>query len=63
MPFKSQAQKAKFAELAKQGKIKQSTFDEWVSATGNSKLPERIAAKSITELRREYKRKHKGKRV
>jgi hypothetical protein len=42
-PFKSQAQRAKFAELVKQGKMEQSTFDEWQKATGEAKLPERIA--------------------
>lgn len=42
MPFKSQAQRAKLAELVKQGKMSQSTFDEWQSATGEQKLPERI---------------------
>jgi hypothetical protein len=41
MPFKSNAQRRKFAELVKQGKMKQSTFDEWNHETP-SKLPERL---------------------
>ena len=46
MPFKSNAQRAKFAELVKGGKMKQSVFDEWNKATGTTKLPERITPKS-----------------
>lgn len=44
MPFKSQAQRAKFAEMVSQGKIAQSTFDEWNSDTPN-KIPHRVGAK------------------
>lgn len=40
MGFKSQAQRAKFAELVKNGKMKQSTFDEW-HANSAVHLPER----------------------
>lgn len=43
--FKSQAQKAKFAELVKKGKLPQSVFDEFSEATGNKKLPERVKPK------------------
>jgi hypothetical protein len=46
MPFKSNAQRAKFAELVKSGKMSQSTFDEWNKATGDAKLPERIEKKT-----------------
>lgn len=44
MPFKSKAQRAKFGDLVKQGKMPQSTFDEWNEAT-KDKLPERIGIK------------------
>lgn len=44
MPFKSEAQRRKFGELVGQGKMKQSTFDEFNKATGNTKLPERLSA-------------------
>lgn len=44
-PFKSNAQRAKFAELVKQGKMEQTTFDEWQKATGDQKLPERVEKK------------------
>lgn len=41
MPFKSEAQRRKFAELVKQGKLKQETFNEWNSATVG-KIPEHV---------------------
>ena len=34
MPFKSEAQRRKFAEMLKDKKITQATFDEWQNATG-----------------------------
>jgi hypothetical protein len=42
MPFKSQAQRRKFAELLVQGKISPQTFEEWNRETGGTKLPERV---------------------
>jgi len=45
MPFKSQAQRRKFAELLVEGKISKQTFEEWNRETGGRKLPERVAAK------------------
>jgi hypothetical protein len=42
MPFKSQAQRRKFAELLVQGKISPETFEEWNRETGGRKLPERM---------------------
>jgi hypothetical protein len=42
MPFKSQAQRRKFAELLVQGKISNETFEEWNRETGGRKLPERV---------------------
>ena len=44
MPFKSQAQRRKFAQLLVEGKIKPETFEEWNRETGGTKLPERAAA-------------------
>ncbi len=46
MAFKSKAQRAKFAELVKQGKMKQAIFDEWNEDTDNKKLPERVGPKT-----------------
>ena len=43
MPFKSQAQRRKFAQLLVEGKIKPETFEEWNRETGGAMLPERAA--------------------
>lgn len=40
MPFKSKAQRRKFAELLVKGEISPETFEEWNRETGNAKLPE-----------------------
>jgi hypothetical protein len=45
LPFKSRAQLKKFAEMVKQGKLSQATFDEWNKDTQHHKLPERIHKK------------------
>jgi hypothetical protein len=45
MPFKSQAQRRKFAQLLVEGKISPETFEEWNRETGAKKLPERAARK------------------
>jgi hypothetical protein len=42
MPFKSQAQRRKFAQLLVDGKISNKTFEEWNRETGHTKLPERV---------------------
>jgi hypothetical protein len=48
MPFKSQAQRRKFAQLLVEGKISGETFEEWNRETGAKKLPERVAARKAT---------------
>lgn len=60
MPFKSQAQRGKFAELLMQGKISNQTFEEWNRETGSAKLPERVKPKSKSKPRRKV-RKSKSK--
>ena len=42
MPFKSQAQRRKFAELLVKGEISPETFEEWNRETGGRRLPERV---------------------
>ena len=42
MPFKSQAQRRKFAELLVKDEISPETFEEWNRETGRKKLPERV---------------------
>jgi len=41
MPFKSKAQRRKFAQLLVEGKISNETFEEWNRETGAKTLPER----------------------
>lgn len=55
MPFKSQAQRRKFAELLVQGKISNKTFEEWNRETGSAKLPERVKPKAGAKSRTKRK--------
>jgi hypothetical protein len=58
MPFKSKAQRRKFAQLLVEGKIKPSTFEEWNRETGGKKLPERVKPKRPkAAVRRKSRRK------
>ena len=43
MPFKSKAQRRKFAELLVKGEITPETFEEWNRETGSKELPERVS--------------------
>jgi hypothetical protein len=45
MPFKSRAQRRKFAQLLVEGKISPQTFEEWNRETGFKKLPEHVKPK------------------
>ena len=45
MPFKSKAQRRKFAELLVKGEISEETFEEWNRSTGSKSLPERVKPK------------------
>jgi hypothetical protein len=51
MPFKSQAQRRKFAELLVKGEITPETFEEWNRETGASKLPERVKKPKATRAK------------
>lgn len=65
MPFKSKAQRRKFAELLVKGQISNETFEEWNRETGSAKLPERVKPKpkkSKAKRKRKIKRKVKSKR-
>jgi hypothetical protein len=57
MPFKSQAQRRKFAQLLVEGKISPQTFEEWNRETGSRKLPDHVKRK------RPAKRKRAGRRA
>ena len=52
MPFKSKAQRRKFAALLVAGKITPETFEEWNRATGSAKLPERVRPKKKRAVRK-----------
>jgi hypothetical protein len=62
MPFKSQAQRRKFAELLVQGKISNQTFEEWNRETGGKKLPERVKRKRKPAARKRARRSRTKKR-
>jgi hypothetical protein len=51
MPFKSKAQRRKFAQLLVEGKISDQTFEEWNRETGGAKLPERVKPKAKAKAR------------
>ena len=51
MPFKSKAQRRKFAELLVKGEISQETFEEWNRSTGSKELPERAKKKPKTKTK------------
>jgi hypothetical protein len=59
MPFKSKAQRRKFAELLMKGEISPETFEEWNRETGSAKLPERV--KSAKKRSSKRKAKSKGR--
>ena len=61
MPFKSQAQRRKFAELLVQGKISGKTFEEWNRETGGKKLPERVSTTSKKSKKKKKTKKTKKK--
>jgi hypothetical protein len=56
MPFKSQAQRRKFAELLVKGEISNETFEEWNRETGARKLPERVKPKTRSKTTAKRKR-------
>jgi hypothetical protein len=62
MPFKSQAQRRKFAELLVTGKISNETFEEWNRSTGAAKLPERVKPKARAKSKARPKRTTRTKR-
>lgn len=57
MPFKSQAQRRKFAELLVKGEISPQTYEEWNRETGGAKLPERVKPKARSKPKPKRKRR------
>jgi hypothetical protein len=63
MPFKSQAQRRKFAQLLVQGKISPETFEEWNRETGSKRLPERLQRKTTASAKKRVKRAAPARRT
>ena len=61
MPFKSKAQRRKFAQLLVEGKISDQTFEEWNRETGGAKLPERVKPKAKAKAKVKAKPKPRPK--
>jgi hypothetical protein len=61
MPFKSQAQRRKFAQLLVEGKISNQTFEEWNRETGSARLPERVKRRK-TSVRKAKRARSPGRR-
>jgi hypothetical protein len=62
MPFKSQAQRRKFAQLLVEGKISNETFEEWNRETGGKQLPERVKRKAAKPAKKKKAKKTKRTR-
>ena len=62
MPFKSQAQRRKFAQLLVEGKISNQTFEEWNRETGGKRLPERVRGNAKASRKRTRKTARKTAR-
>jgi hypothetical protein len=60
MPFKSKAQRRKFAELLVKGKISPETYEEWNRETGRARLPERVHPKVTPKSKRKGKTKRRS---
>ena len=64
MPYKSDAQRRKFQQLLKEGKISQAVVDDFDKASKGKTLPERIGPKKpkptgTDKLRAAYHQKYK----
>jgi hypothetical protein len=62
MPFKSQAQRRKFAQLLVEGKISPETYEEWNRETGGKKLPERAGTRKTTSRKKTAGRKSSARK-
>ena len=62
MPFKSKAQRRKFAELLVNGEITPETFEEWNRETGRQELPERVDRSKKKKAEKKTARRKTAKR-
>jgi hypothetical protein len=60
MPFKSKAQRRKFAELLVKGKISPETFEEWNRETGSAELPEHVKPKRKKKAKSRARKRKAG---
>ena len=60
MPFKSKAQRRKFAELLVKGEISPETYEEWNRETGGKVLPERVKKKKKARKRKTARKGEKS---
>jgi hypothetical protein len=56
MPFKSKAQRRKFAELLVKGKITPEAYERWNRETGRAELPERVKPKRERKAARKQRK-------
>lgn len=63
MPFKSKAQRRKFAELLVKGQISEETYEEWNRSTGGASLPERVHPKGPRKKKKRAKKSSRAKKV
>jgi hypothetical protein len=56
MPFKSKAQRRKFAELLVKGEISPETYEEWNRETGRKILPERVKKKTAKKKKKKARK-------
>ena len=63
MPFKSKAQRRKFAELLVKGEITPETYEEWNRETGGAELPERVKPKAKPGKRKKTTRRKTTRRA
>ena len=61
MPFKSKAQRRKFAQRLVKGEISPETFEEWNRSTESVELPERVHPKPAAKPKRKAKPKRSPK--
>ena len=62
MPFKSKAQRRKFAELLMKGAISDETYEEWNRSTGRAKLPERVQPTKRRSVKKKTKTKSRARK-
>ncbi len=63
MPFKSKAQRRKFAQLLVEGKISDETYEEWNRSTGRKELPERVTPAKKRKSAKKRKPARKAKKA